>query len=147
MISATLLSCSISSTNECPHRRLKFPGKTWKYDESRPYTGFDGYKILYKSLEFFDNIFVPTFCRRRYRDALYGENILSMGKCFAWARFQQTYLGSSMRGRWKWQRLFFLQVSEICKRRQSCCSTVPRTVKHRHQRMWRFCRRSRNACG
>ena len=36
----------------------------------------------------------------------------------------------------------FLHVGEICKRRQSCCSTVPRTVKQRHQRMW-FCRRSR----
>ena len=30
--------------------------------------------------------------------------------------------------RWKWQRtIIFLHVGEICKRRQSCCSTVPRT--------------------
>ena len=32
--------------------------------------------------------------------------------------------------------VFFLHVGEICKRRQSCCSTVPRTGKHRHQRMY-----------
>ena len=32
--------------------------------------------------------------------------------------------------------VFFLGTGEICKRRQSCCYTI--TVKHRHQRMWRF---------
>ena len=45
--------------------------------------------------------------------------------------------------------VFFLDTGEICKRMQSCCSTtVPRTVlKHRHQRMWRFYRRSRTVSG
>ena len=62
-------------------------------------TGFYGDKILYKNLNFFDTIFVPTFFRRRFRNALYGEKILSMGKCYVWARFRQTCLGSSMRGR------------------------------------------------
>ena len=27
---------------------------------------------------------------------------------------------------------------EVCKSRQSCSSTVPQPVKHRHQHMWRF---------
>ena len=55
-------------------------------------------------------------------------------------------LCSSMGGRykiqiaegWKWQRIFSLQEGEACKSRQSCSSTVPQLVKHRHQRMWRF---------
>ena len=63
--------------------------------------GFYGDKILNKNLKFFDKLFVPTFCRRRFRNALYGEKILSMGKCYGWARFRQTCLGSSMRGRYK----------------------------------------------
>ena len=62
---------------------------------------FIGDKILYKNLKYFDKIFVPTFSRRRFRNALYGEKILSMGKCYVWARFRQTCLGSSMRGRYK----------------------------------------------
>ena len=32
-------------------------------------TGFYGDKILYKDLKFFDKIFVPKFCRRRFRHA------------------------------------------------------------------------------
>ena len=36
-------------------------------------TGFYGDKILYKNLKFFDKIFVPTFCRRRFCNALYGK--------------------------------------------------------------------------
>ena len=55
-------------------------------------TGFYGDKILNKNLKFFDKIFVPTFCRRRFRNALYGEKILSMEKCNVWARFRQTNL-------------------------------------------------------
>ena len=47
-------------------------------------TGFYGDKILYKNLKFFDKIFVPTFCRRRFRNAPYREKILSMGKCDVW---------------------------------------------------------------
>ena len=62
-------------------------------------TGFHGDNILYKNLQIFDKIFVPTFCRRRFRNAFYGEKILSMGKCYVWAWFRQkTCLGSSMRG-------------------------------------------------
>ena len=38
---------------------------------------------------------------------------------------------------------FLTRGCEICKRRQSCCSTVSRTLKHRHKRMWRFYHRSR----
>ena len=78
--------------------------------------GSYGNKILYKNVEFFDKIFVV---RRRFRNALYGEKILLMGKCFVWAWFRQTgtwyTVCSSMRGRykiqsaegWKWQRIFF----------------------------------------
>ena len=84
--------------------------------------------------------------------------ISSMRKCYVWAQFRQTCLGSSMRAG-EIQNLncrkdgngnvFFLDTGEICKRMQSCCSTtVPRTVlKHRHQRMWRFYRRSRTVSG
>ena len=32
--------------------------------------------------------------------------------------------------------VFFLTQGEICKSRQSCTSTVPQPVKHRHQRMY-----------
>ena len=39
-------------------------------------------KILYKNLEFFDKIFVRIFCRRRFRNSLYEEKILLIGKCF-----------------------------------------------------------------
>ena len=46
-------------------------------------SGFYSYKILYKNLEFFDS-------HRRFRNALYGEKILLMGKCFVWAWFRQT---------------------------------------------------------
>ena len=31
---------------------------------------------------------------------------------------------------------FFLTQDEVCKSRQSCISTVPQPVKHRHQRMY-----------
>ena len=31
---------------------------------------------------------------------------------------------------------YFLTQGEICKSRQSCTSTVPQPVKHRHQRMY-----------
>ena len=48
-----------------------------------PNTRFYGDKILHKNLKFFDKISVPTFCRRRCCNALYGEKILSMGKCYA----------------------------------------------------------------
>ena len=37
---------------------------------------------------------------------------------------------------WKWQRIFSEQEGEISKSRQSCSSTVPQPVKHRHQRMY-----------
>ena len=40
--------------------------------------GFYGNKILYKNLKFFDKIFV----RGRFRNALCGEKIFLMGKCF-----------------------------------------------------------------
>ena len=43
-------------------------------------TGFYGDKILYKNLKFFDKIFVPTFCRRRFRYAPYWEKILKDGE-------------------------------------------------------------------
>ena len=43
-------------------------------------TDFYGNKILYKNLEIFDKIFVPTFSRRRFRNALYGEKILLDGE-------------------------------------------------------------------
>ena len=33
---AALISCSVSSTNECPRIKLKCQGKTWKYNGSRP---------------------------------------------------------------------------------------------------------------
>ena len=125
----------------------KFQNTRVKYKIQEVYTGFYGDKILYKTLQFFDKIFVPTFCRRRFRNALYGKKILSMGRemlCLGTVLtnlFRLFYAGGIQS--WKWQR-FFLDTGEICKRRQSCCSTtVPRTVKHRHQRMWRFCRRSR----
>ena len=36
VISAALLSCSASSTNECPRIKSKCQGKIWKYNESRP---------------------------------------------------------------------------------------------------------------
>ena len=62
-----------------------------------------GNKILYKYLNFFDKIFVRKSCRRRLRNALYGEKILLMGKCFVWAWFRQTCICSSMRGRYKIQ--------------------------------------------
>ena len=65
------------------------------------YTGFYGDKILYKNLKFFDKIFVPTFCRRRFRNAPYGEKVLKMWKCYVWIWFRQTRLGSPMRGRYK----------------------------------------------
>ena len=58
-------------------------------------------KSRIKILKFFDKIFVPTFCRRRFRNASYGEKILSMGKCYVWEWFRQTCLGSCMRGRCK----------------------------------------------
>ena len=54
-------------------------------------------------LNFFDKIFVRKSCRRRLRNALYGEKILLMGKCFVWAWFRQTCICSSMRGRYKIQ--------------------------------------------
>ena len=38
------------------------------------------------------------FSCRRFRNALYGEKILLMGKCFVWAWFRQTGICSSMRG-------------------------------------------------
>ena len=48
-------------------------------------------------------IFSTRFsCRRRFRNALYGEKIL-MGKCFVWAWFRQTCICSSLRGRYKIQ--------------------------------------------
>ena len=31
---------------------------------------------------------------------------------------------------------FFLTQDEVCKSKQSCTSTVPQPVKHRHQRMY-----------
>ena len=76
--------------------------------------GSYGNKILYKNLKFFDKIFVRKSCSRRFCNALCGEKILLMGKCFVWAWFRQTCICSSMRGRykiqsaegWKWQRLF-----------------------------------------
>ena len=74
-------------------------------------------RFLWKqNLKFFDKIFVRKSSRRRFRNGLYGEEILLMGKylCFVWAWFLQTGICSSMRGRykiqsaegWKWQRLF-----------------------------------------
>ena len=86
-------------------------------------------------------------CHRRFRNApYYGEKNLLMGKSYVWARFRNTCVCPSMRGRykiqiakgWKWQRIFSYQEGEICKSRQSCSSTVPQPVKHRHQRMSRF---------
>ena len=47
--------------------------------------GSYGNKILYKNLKFFDKIFVRKSCRRRFRNAPYGEKILLMGKCYVWA--------------------------------------------------------------
>ena len=41
-----------------------------------PKTGFYGNKISYKNLKFFDKIFVRTFCRQRFRNAVYGGKIL-----------------------------------------------------------------------
>ena len=48
------------------------------------YTGFYGDKISFKNIKFFDKIFVPTFCRRRFRYTLYGEKVFLDGKmlCF-----------------------------------------------------------------
>ena len=65
---------------------------------------------MYKNLNFLDKSFV----RQRLRNAHYGEEILSMGKCFVWVWFRQTRICFSMRGRykiqiaegWKWQRIF-----------------------------------------
>ena len=47
--------------------------------------GSYGNKILYKNLKFFDKIFVRKSCRRRFRNAPYGEKILLMGKSYVWA--------------------------------------------------------------
>ena len=47
-------------------------------------SGSYGNKILYKNLKFFDKIFVRKSCRRRFRNAPYGEKIL-MGKYYVWA--------------------------------------------------------------
>ena len=52
---------------------------------SYPKGGSYGNKILYKNLKFFDKIFVRKSCRRRFRNAPYGEKILLMGKCYVWA--------------------------------------------------------------
>ena len=52
---------------------------------SYPKGGSYGNKILYKNLKFFDKIFVRKSCRRRFRNAPYGEKILLMGKSYVWA--------------------------------------------------------------
>ena len=36
--------------------------------------GSYGNRILSKNLKFFDKIFLPKSCRRKFRNALYGEN-------------------------------------------------------------------------
>ena len=55
-------------------------GRDWP-----PKGGSYGNKILYKNLKFFDKIFVRKSCRRRFRNAPYGEKILLMGKSYVWA--------------------------------------------------------------
>ena len=105
---------------------------------------FYGDKILYKNLKFFDKIFVPRFCRRRFRNALYGEKILLDGEMLCLGTvstnlarlFYAGKIQNSGNG-----NVYFLDTVEIYKRRQSCSSTI--TVQHRHQRMWRFYPRSR----
>ena len=43
-------------------------------------TSFYSDKILYKNLKFFDKIFEPTFCRRRFRNAPYRDKNLVDGE-------------------------------------------------------------------
>ena len=64
---------------EIPPQQPQKGDYTHLVDFLRLFIGFFSDKILYKNLKFFDKIFVPTFCRRRFRNALYGEKILSMG--------------------------------------------------------------------
>ena len=105
--------------------------------------GSYGNKILYKNIIFFYESFVRKSSRRTFRNALHGEKILLMGKCFVWAWFRQTLCILFNKGeiqysncrRLEMATYFLLQVGEIFKSRQSCSSTVPRPVKHRHQRM------------
>ena len=47
--------------------------------------GSYGNKLLYKKFKFFDKTFVRKSCRRRFRNAPYGEKILLMGKSYVWA--------------------------------------------------------------
>ena len=77
----------------------------------KTFTGFYGDKILYKNLDFFDNNFVPTFCRRRFRNALYGEKIL-LGKSLGTVstNLSKLFYAGEMQNLnckgWKWQRIF-----------------------------------------
>ena len=46
------------------------------------------------------------------------------------------YAGEIQNSKLEMATYFFLTQGEICKSRQSCTSTVPQPVKHRHQRMY-----------
>ena len=136
-------SVTKSSTSRFSHENLVEKFKIFVKDfvpiRTALKSGSYGNKIFYKNLNFFDKIFVRKARHRRFR--LWGKNIVE-GKMF-WLGMVSTNLYMLfLWGRNKIQTematYFFLQVGEICKSKQSYCSTVLLPVKHRHQRMWRF---------
>ena len=67
-------------------KRENVSKQTFNHQLASCNTGFYGDEILYKNLNFFDKIFVPTFCRRRFRNSLCGEKIRASRGNFVTAR-------------------------------------------------------------
>ena len=92
-------------------------------------------KSCTKILNFSTRFPCQHFAVKDFVNALYGEKVLSMGKCYVWARFRNLfrlfYVGEIQN--FGNDNVFFLDTGEICKRRQSCKLLLYRTTNSEAQ--------------